>query len=91
VNYPVETAPQAAVLEILERRSGTPSGGIGDEIVAPTEVWLNGVRLLTPNDSPIRVHELTVGQGGDDVVTVTLTLFAKRVVVDQVWRGEVAG
>lgn len=79
--------PQAAVIEIIERRRCTPTGGLGDEVVAPTEVRLNGTKLAMPDGDPIKVHEMTIGE---DVVLVTLTLFAKRVLIGQEWP-EVAG
>lgn len=80
--------PQAAVVEVIERRHGKPTGSLSDEVTVPTEVWLNGVQLLMPRDCPITIHDISVPGSGADMVQVTMTLIAKRVVVDQVWRGE---
>jgi hypothetical protein len=79
------SAPEAAVIEIIERRHGKPTGSVGDEIVVPTEIRINGTKLLTPNDHPVKVHELTVSGSGDQMVLVTLTLVAKRITVGQEW------
>lgn len=80
-----QDAPQAAVLEIVERRRGKPDGTIGDELVVPTEVRLNGQLLLTPTGDPIRVHEIKVSADGEHFVLATLTLAVKRLVVAAEW------
>lgn len=77
--------PQAAVLEIIERRRGKPDGTVGDELVVPTEVRINGQLLLTPSDEPVRVHEIEVSASGERFVMATLTLAVKRLVVAAEW------
>lgn len=85
--------PEAAVIEIIERRHGRPDGSLGDEIVVPTEVRINGTTVLTPADSPVRVHEMDLSPSGKDMVLVTLTLIAKRITVGQEWEkgSDIAG
>ncbi|MEO3856217.1 hypothetical protein [Acrocarpospora sp. B8E8] len=63
-----------AVVEIVENR-----GASSDEIVVPNEIRLNGVSLLAPADSPVTVHEVGIKAG--EPVAVTLTLFARRLIV----------
>ena len=72
--------PVGAVIEIIERRS-VPSNPdhVADDIVVPSEIRINGQRLLMPADAPVRVHEVEFRER--DAVLVTLTVFAKRVVV----------
>lgn len=77
--------PQGAVVEIIEHRRGEPNGSIGDEIVVPTEIRINGTPMLIPRDFPPKVHEMTVSPSGEDMVLVTITLIAKRVVIGQEW------
>jgi hypothetical protein len=77
--------PQAAFLEIIERRRGKPDGTLGDDIVVPTEVRLNGQLLAMPAGSPVRVHEIEVS--GEDCVVATLTLLVKRLVIGAEWPG----
>lgn len=74
------TDAQGAVIEILERR--TPQGGIGDEIVVPHEIRINGMKLLAPKDRPIIFHEQTVPAEGGEMVLATITLIVKRLVVE---------
>ncbi len=71
---------QGAVIEILERR--TPHGGIGDELVVPHEIRINGMKLLAPKDHPVIFHEQTVPAEGGEPVLATITLFVKRLVVE---------
>lgn len=66
--------PQAAVIEIIDRRDPDNYG-----IIAPQEVRINGATVLTSGDRPIIVHETVINSG--DVVMVTMTLFAKRVFI----------
>lgn len=79
------SAPEDAVIEIVERRHGKPNGSVGDELVVPTEVRINGTTLLTPTDHPVKVHEMAVSPSGKDMVLVTLTLIAKRVTIGHEW------
>lgn len=80
-----KNTPQAAVLEITERRRGKPGGTLGDELVVPTEVRLNGQLLATPRDYPVKVHEIEVSGSGEQLVVATLTLLVKRLVVGAEW------
>lgn len=68
---------EGAVIEIVERRSKHVDGPMGD-IIIPDEIRINGQPLLCPTDHPVKVHEVTIGP---DAVLVTLTVFAKRIVV----------
>jgi len=70
--------PRGAVIEIVERRR-KPAAPPGGDIIIPNEIRINGQPLLAPKDHPVKVHEIAIQ--GDDVVLVTLTLFARRVVV----------
>jgi hypothetical protein len=70
--------PRGAVIEIIEKRraSSSPPGG---DVIIPNEIRINGQALLCPADSPVKVHEIEIQ--GHDVVLVTLTVFARRVVI----------
>lgn len=72
--------PVGAVIEIIERRN-TPSNPdyVSSDIICPNEVRINGQALLMPADQPIKVHEMEIP--AQDLVLVTLTLFAKRITV----------
>jgi hypothetical protein len=69
---------RGAVIEIVEKRhsKSSPPGG---DIVIPNEIRINGQPLLCPADTPVKVHEINIQ--GNDVVLVTLTVFARRVVI----------
>lgn len=71
---PKRRTPVGAVIEILESRAA-PSVGV----VIPNEIRINGVSLLAPSDRPVTVHEMDITDG--DVVSVTLTLFARRIII----------
>jgi len=64
--------PDGAVIEIIERTDNPDP-----KYIVPTEVRINGQVLLASADDPVIVHE--VSTRGDELVRVTLTLFAKRV------------
>ena len=68
--------PDAALIEIIER-TNTPGASPG--VIVPNEVRINGIPLLTSADDPIVIHEMQIP--AQDVVRVTLTLFARRVVI----------
>lgn len=70
--------PRGAVLEIIERRK-VPIDGMGGDIIVPTEIRMNGQKLLMPKGHPIKVHEMELP--GNDAVMVTLTVFARRITV----------
>lgn len=74
-----ETPPQrpiGAVIEIIER-GRTTDDTQGGSIIVPNEVRLNGQPLLASAEDPVIVHQISTR--GDDLVRVTLTLFARRV------------
>jgi hypothetical protein len=72
--------PVGAVIEIIERRRQTEFEGIGGEVLIPTDIRINGQRLLTPKDSVVTVHAMEFP--ARDAVKVTFTAFARRVLVD---------
>jgi hypothetical protein len=71
-------SPQAvgAVIEIIERG---PGDGGAPGIIVPNEVRINGMPLLMPYGKSIKVHEMEFPP--QDAVLVTLTVFARRVVI----------
>jgi hypothetical protein len=66
--------PQAALIEIVERTDSPDP-----RVIVPNEVRINGVPLLAPADEPIVLHEVRISDG--EMVRVTLTLYARRIVV----------
>lgn len=75
--------PRGAVVEIYERhRNGEPVPEVGPgSILVPNEIRINGVPVWCPEDSPVVVERIEV-RGSSDAVRVTLTLYARRVVID---------
>ena len=73
--------PKAALIEIIERNCH-PDDSMG--VILPDEVRINGVPILMPDD-PIVIHETVIG---NDVVKVTMTMFARRVVIGREDRKE---
>ncbi len=72
----------AAVVEIVERHRGERMPEIGTgSILVPNEIRINGQRLWAPQDSPPVVERIEVGTGMSAVL-VTLTVMARRVVID---------
>jgi len=75
--------PQPAYVEILEPVKGAETLEEAeahlDGMIVPRVVRLNGIPLRVPRGHRIEVHEMAVD--GEDVLKVTLTLFARRVVV----------
>lgn len=67
--------PQAAYIEIMERTDDPDPA-----VIIPNEVRINGIPLLMPEGESVTVHE--IGLSSNDVVKVTLTLFARRVLID---------
>lgn len=68
------TTPQPAYIEIIER------GRVADDgIIVPNEIRINGTPLLAPYGQSVKVHEINVN--GTDAACVTLTLYARRVVI----------
>jgi hypothetical protein len=74
--------PKGAIIEIIERTNKADPIGT----IVPNEVRINGQSLLCSSDYPVTVHE--VSTLAHDVVVVTLTLLAKRVVFAQEPVGE---
>ena len=70
----MSTLPDAALIEIIERTDQPDP-----KVIIPNEIRINGVPLLAPADDPVTIHEVNIH--GGDVVKVTLTLFARRIVV----------
>jgi hypothetical protein len=68
--------PLGAVIEIIERGK-TTDDTTGGSVIVPNEVRINGHSLLTSAEEPVIVHEMSTR--ADDLVRVTLTLFARRV------------
>jgi hypothetical protein len=66
--------PTGAVIEIIERDRATDDT-LGGSVIMPNRILINGQPVLTPDDKPITIHEIN----GDELVTVTLTLFARRI------------
>lgn len=63
-----------ALIEIIERTD------VADpDVIVPNEVRINGASLYASATDPVVVHE--VSSSAQDVVRVTLTLFAKRVTI----------
>jgi hypothetical protein len=71
--------PTGAVIEVVERRNTPPDGSVGDDVIVPDEIRINGQPLLIPTGVPVTVHEMEMQDRG--VVLVTLTVVAKRVVI----------
>lgn len=73
--------PQAALIEIIERTDQPDP-----KVIVPNEVRINGVPLMASAAEPVEVHAISIASG--DVVQVTLTLFARRVVIGTEGNGE---
>ncbi len=73
---------RGAVVEIIERRRNPDDGSVAASITVPNEVWLNGQKLLTSAEPEhaIKVHQIELPDR--DAVLVTLTVFARRVVIE---------
>lgn len=71
--------PRGAVIEIIEKGRATSDATVGDSVIAPNDVRINGQSLLASADDPVIVHQVTTA--GDELVRVTLTLFARRVTI----------
>lgn len=69
--------PRGAVIEIIEKGRSTSDASVGDSVLVPNDIRINGQSLLTSAEDPVIVHEVSIR--GDELVRVTLTLFARRV------------
>ncbi|MFG3476463.1 hypothetical protein ACGF3K_14525 [Streptomyces sp. NPDC047980] len=70
------TKALGAVIEIIEKGRTTDDTS-GGSVIVPNDVRINGQSLLASADDPVIVHEMSTR--GDELVRVTLTLFARRV------------
>lgn len=72
---------RGAVVEIVERAPANIIAGIDDShgIITPNQVRINGMPLMVAEGGPV-VERIESPSG--DPVLVTLTLFARRVVID---------
>lgn len=70
--------PQAAIIEIVER-GRTTTDTPGGSVIILNDVRINGQSLLVPRDYPVIVHEIKTDP--DEVLNVTLTLFARRITI----------
>ncbi|MFM9589892.1 hypothetical protein ACKI1J_14785 [Streptomyces scabiei] len=61
---------RGADIEIIDHGSGEP-------VLMPSAVRINGVDIPIPSGTKIRVHDIRE----DEAVTVTLTMFARRVTI----------
>jgi hypothetical protein len=76
--------PRGAVVEILERLRPGVDPDEPPALIVPDEVRVNGVPLLVSVDGPV-VERIDCGEHREPgVVRVTLTLFARRVLIDAV-------
>jgi len=75
------TRPEPALVEIVERaHPGYDPNDPRSGIIKPDEVRINGIPLLVPVDEGITVHAISI-PGDDSLAKVTLTLFARRVLI----------
>ena len=63
---------EGVTVEVIERTDDPTA-----DVILPNEIRINGRPVLAPYDQAVRVHE--VSARGDELVLVTLTLYAKRV------------
>jgi len=69
--------PRGAIIEIIEKGRATSDATIGESVIAPNDIRINGQSLLASADDPVILHE--VSTRADQLVRVTLTLLARRV------------
>ncbi|GGW98572.1 hypothetical protein [Streptomyces chartreusis] len=75
---PTSERPRASVIEIIAKGQQPTEDGAGS-IIVPREVRINGVSVYTADrDNRIKVNDISLG---DDMVTVTLTLVARKLVI----------
>ncbi|MEU8726805.1 hypothetical protein [Streptomyces antimycoticus] len=65
------------MIEIVEKGRATSDATIGDSVIVPNDIRINGQSLLASADDPVILHE--VSTRADELVRVTLTLLARRV------------
>lgn len=69
--------PSAALIEIVDH-GHTTDDTPGGSLILPDQVRINGQPLLV-EDGSVRIHEMVFGK--NEVARVTLTLFARRIIV----------
>lgn len=69
--------PRASVIEIIAPAYQPTEDGAGS-IIVPRELRINGQPVYTPAGSRIQISDFGLG---DELVTVTLTLVARRIVI----------
>ena len=62
---------KGADIEIIDRFGGEAG------VLMPSAVRINGIEVLLPADSKIRIGDICE----DEAVTVTITMFARRIVI----------
>lgn len=70
--------PETCVIEIVERHDSDSLTALG--VFKPNEIRINGSRVMVERDS-IVVHGMNIPS--DEPIRVTLTLFARRVVLGE--------
>jgi len=71
-------AARGAVIEIIERGRAT-NDTRGGSLIVPNDIRINGQSLLSPQECPVKVHEIELDDSS--LVCVTLTLLARRIVI----------
>ncbi|MEU2403416.1 hypothetical protein ABZ609_03685 [Streptomyces rubiginosohelvolus] len=61
---------RGADIEIIDRRNG-------DKVLMPSAVRINGVAVPIPSGTSIKISDMT----DEDAVTVTVTMFARRITI----------
>ena len=69
---------KAAVVEIVERSKTLDDTKVGGDLIVPDDIRINGQSVLCEGGS-LKVHEMDLA--GTSIVKVTLTLFARRVII----------
>jgi hypothetical protein len=62
---------KGADIEIIDRHTGGP------DVLVPSKVRINGVEVAIPAGAKIHIGEISEDEG----VTVTLTMYARRVTI----------
>lgn len=83
----VKEKPRASVIEIVAPDYQPTEDGAGS-IVVPRELRINGQPVYTPRGSRIQINDFDLG---DELVTVTLTLVARRIVIGADGDGDLEG
>lgn len=65
-----KSRPHGADIEIIDRHGG-------GQVLIPSAVRINGVEIPIPSGSSIKIDDIT----DDEAVTVTITMFARRITI----------